>query len=84
MMVLVVIGAAAYLYLTRHRRGPDFIAPPDDTDTNAPVGAGTRTHESGPRIAIDDADDAVSDADDQSRVRGDALGIGAAAESAPS
>jgi phosphatidylglycerol---prolipoprotein diacylglyceryl transferase len=84
LMVLVVIGAAAYLYLTRHRRGPDFIAPPDDTDTNAPVGAGTRTHESGPRIAIDDADDAVSDADDQSRVRGDALGIGAAAESAPS
>ena len=45
LMVLVVIGAAAYLYLTRHRRGPDFIAPPDDTGPNARVdaGAGART-----------------------------------------
>jgi prolipoprotein diacylglyceryl transferase len=80
MMVLVVIGAAAYLYLTRHRRGPDFIAPPDDTDTNLPaVGAGTRTREPDPGTANDGADDP----EDQSRVRGDALGIGAAAESAP-
>jgi len=82
LMVLVVIGAAAYLYLTRHRRGPDFIAPPDDTGPITRVGARARDQvgESGSGTA---SDDAVADADDQSRVPGDALGIGATAESAP-
>ena len=44
-MVLALIGAAAYLYLTRHRRGPDFIAPADDdTGPIARVGASARAH----------------------------------------
>jgi hypothetical protein len=93
MMVLVVIGAAAYLYLTRHRRGPDFIAPPDDTGPIARVDAGARARggsdEPEPRAEIagaadaDDPSQAAGGSDEHGRVRGDALGIGATAESAP-
>lgn len=93
MMVLVVIGAAAYLYLTRHRRGPDFIAPPDDTGPIARVDARARARggsdEPEPRAEIagaadaDDPSQAADGSDEHGRVRGDALGIGATAESAP-
>ena len=94
-MVLALIGAAAYLYLTRHRRGPDFIAPADDdTGPIARVGASARAHGHadgpGPVAETAGADDAAAGdpdrpadgSDDPGRVRGDALGIGATAESA--
>jgi prolipoprotein diacylglyceryl transferase len=95
MMVLALIGAVAYLYLTRHRRGPDFIAPADDdTGPIARVGAGARAHghDGGPDpvaetagaddTAAGDHDRNADGSDDLGRVRGDALGIGATAESA--
>ncbi len=101
-MVVALAGAAAYLYLTRHKRGPDFVAPADDgAGASGRVGAGVSPRSdvggdvsgSGPAAGIAgadngaavDADDpgrAVDGADDLGRVRGDALGIGAAAEPA--
>jgi prolipoprotein diacylglyceryl transferase len=76
-MVLALAGAAAYLYLTRNKRGPDFVAPADDgTSTRDRVGAnvsprrdvGGNVSESGPAPAIAGTDDSsAADADDPGR-----------------